>query len=194
MIGNGLSALVFLVDTLLSLYTLVVLVRVLLQLVHANFYNPVAQFVWQATRVPVRWIAMLVPRRANIDIPALVLALILCFVNIEAILALSGLMQGVSVDLAQLRPAPALAWAVFKAVVLVCNLYTFTVLIQAVVSWLAPQQYSPATALLHTLNEPLLGPVRRHLPALGGIDLSPLVAIIGLQVVSMLLPLPGALH
>ncbi len=194
MLDNGFSALVFIVDTLLSLYALVVLLRVLLQLVHANFYNPLSQFVWQATRVPVRWIGTFIPRRANLDVPALVLALTICYFDIEVVLALTASMHGLPVDGAQLRPAVALAWAIFKVVELVCNLYTFTILIQALLSWLAPQQHSPATALMQTLNEPLLRPVRTYLPPLAGIDLSPLVVIIGLQVIIILLPLPGALH
>lgn len=194
MLGNGLRALIFIVDTLLSLYALVVLLRVLLQLVHANFYNPLSQFVWQATRVPVRWIGNLIPRRASLDVPALILALVICYVDIEVILALTASMRGLSVDWAQLRPAVALAWAVFKVVELVCNLFTFTILIQALLSWLAPQQHSPATALMRTLNEPLLRPVRTYMPPLGGIDLSPLVVILVLQVINILLPLPGVLH
>lgn len=194
MLDNALRALVFVIETLASLYALVVLLRVLLQLVHANFYNPVSQFVWQATRIPVGWVSALIPRRGNLDIPALVLALIICYLCIEAVLALGAAMQGVPIDIAQLRPASALAWAVFKAIVLVCNLYTVTILIQVLVSWLAPRQYSSATVLLHTLNEPLLHPVRTRVPPIGGLDLSPLVVIIVLQVISILLPLPGALH
>ncbi|NNC23921.1 YggT family protein [Salinisphaera sp. USBA-960] len=194
MVNNGMHALIFLGDTLLSLYTIVVLLRVLLQLVRANFYNPLSQFVWQATRIPVRWVAALIPRRSDLDVPALVLAVIICYVDVELILVLNTLAQGQPLDFAQLRPAVALAWAAFKTIVLVCNLYTLTILIQALMSWLAPQQNSPATALLRTLNEPLLRPVRSRLPPLGGFDLSPLVVILVLQVVTMLLPLPGALH
>lgn len=194
MLDNSLRALVFVVDTLASLYTVVVLLRVLLQLVHANFYNPVSQFIWHATRAPVGWVSALIPRRSNLDVPALILALIICYLNVEAILALGAAMQGVPIDIAALQPATAIAWAVFKAIALLCNLYTFTILIQVLVSWLAPRQHSPATALLHTLNEPLLRPVRTYVPSIGGIDLSPLVVIIVLQVISIVLPLPGVLH
>jgi len=75
--------------------------------------------------------------------------------------------------------------------VVVCNFYFFTILIQALMSWISPGQHSPATSILWTINEPLLRPVRNVVPPIAGLDLSPLVIIIGLQVISRLLPLPG---
>ncbi|GAB3678769.1 YggT family protein [Salinisphaera aquimarina] len=182
--NNANDALLFLVDTVLALYIVVVLLRALLQLVHADFRNPISQFVWRATAMPVGFLARVIPRWRNVDVPALVFAVALCFLNIEIDLALAAPGFGA-------QPLMALWWAVLKAGVLVCNFYFFTILIQAIMSWVSPGQYSPATALLVTINEPLLRPVRNTLPAMGGLDLSPLVVIIGLQVVSRLLPLPG---
>lgn len=184
MLSNTNNALLFLVDTVLSLYIVVVLLRVILQLVHADFRNPISQFVWHATRVPVNFLRRVIPRWHNIDVPAVLFALVLCYVLIEIDLALAAPEFGPQL-------LPAVAWAVLKAAVLLCNFYFMTILVQAIMSWVSPNQYSAATALLHTVNDPLLRPVRNILPALGGIDLSPLVVIIALQVVSRLLPLPG---
>jgi len=184
MMANTNNALLFLVDTVLSLYILVVLLRVILQLVHADFMNPVSQFVWQITRAPVNFLRNVIPRYRNWDMPALVFVFILCYGLIEAILALGAPGYGPQF-------IPAVAWAILKAATLLCNLYFFTLIIQAVMSWFSPNQYSPATAILFTINEPLLRPVRRVIPSFSGIDLSPLVVIIGLQLVSRLLPLPG---
>jgi len=181
---NPNNALLFLIDTVFALYIVVVLLRALLQWVHADFRNPISQFVWRATAVPVGFLARGIPRWRNLDIPALVFAVALCFINIEIDLFLAAPEFGA-------QPALALWWSVLKALVLVCNFYFFTILIQALMSWIAPGQYSPATALLWTINEPLLRPVRGVIPSVGGLDLSPLVIIIGLQVISRLLPLPG---
>ncbi|WP_423823399.1 YggT family protein [Salinisphaera sp. SPP-AMP-43] len=184
MINNTNNALLFLVDTVLSLYILVVLLRVILQLVHADFRNPVSQFVWQTTRTPVNLLRAVIPRWRNWDVPALVFALILSYILIQIDLALGA--PGFGPQL-----LPSVAWALLKLATLVCNLYFFTLIIQAVMSWISPNQYSPATAILFTINEPLLRPVRNVIPAIGGLDLSPLVVIIALQVFSRLLPLPG---
>ncbi|RJS94669.1 YggT family protein [Salinisphaera sp. Q1T1-3] len=184
MISNTNQALLFLVDTVLSLYILVVLLRVVLQLVHADFRNPVSQFVWQTTRTPVNLLRNVVPRWRNLDVPALLFAFILCYLLIQIDLALGAPGFGPQF-------IPAVAWAILKGATLVCNLYFFTIIVQAVMSWISPNQYTPATAILFTINEPLLRPIRRIVPTISGIDLSPLVAIIGLQLISRLLPLPG---
>lgn len=184
MLGNPNGALLFLVDTVLSLYILVVLLRVIFQLVHVDFHNPISQFVWHTTRTPVNVMRHAIPRWRNWDLPALVFALILSYVLIQIDLALGA--PGFGPQL-----LASVAWAILKLVTLLCNLYFFTLIVQAIMSWIAPQQYSPATAILFALNEPLLRPVRRVLPAIAGLDLSPLVVIIALQLLSRLLPLPG---
>ncbi|HET7315104.1 YggT family protein [Salinisphaera sp.] len=184
MINNANNALLFLVDTVLSLYIIVVLLRVILQLVHADFMNPVSQFVWQTTRMPVNVLRHAIPRWRNWDVPALVFGLILSYILIQIDLALGA--PGFGPQL-----LPSVAWAILKMITLACDLYFFTILIQALLSWISPNRYTPATAILFTINEPLLRPVRGVIPTIGGLDLSPLVVIIALEVVSRLLPLPG---
>ncbi|MGH8224602.1 MAG: YggT family protein, partial [Gammaproteobacteria bacterium] len=80
-----------------------------------------------------------------------------------------------------------------KLLAVLINLYIFTILIQALMSWLNPGRYNPIAALLWRMNEPLLRPVRRLLPPLGGFDLSPLVVIVVLEAVSIFIGLPGYL-
>lgn len=184
MYGNANDALQFLIDTLFALYIIVVLLRILLRFAHADFFNPISQFVWQITQPPVGLLSRVIPNWGRLDIAAALFVLVLCFVNIQVDLWLYPL---------DFRPHPLmpLLWAPLKAVVLLCNLYFFTILIQVLVSWLSPGTHSPATAVLWTLNEPLLRPVRQYIPPIGGLDISPLVVIIALQVFSRLLPLPG---
>lgn len=183
MYSNVNQVLLFLIDTVFTLYAIVLLVRVLLQVTHAPFHNPVSQFVWRTTARPVAWLAMGIPRWRNVDIPAITLIILLCFINIELDLFLLP-------TVVSIQPLLVIGFAILKALTLLCDLYFFTILVQALLSWLSPGQYSPASAILWTLNEPLLKPVRKYIPSIGGLDLSPLVILIALQVVSLLIQLP----
>jgi YggT family protein len=86
-----------------------------------------------------------------------------------------------------------LGYAVLRTVVAAIRLYFFTILIYALLSWVSPGQWSPLTSVLASLNEPLLRPVRRVIPPVGGLDLSPLFVLIGLQALLIVVHLPGYL-
>lgn len=176
------NALFFLVTTLLELLIWLYWLRVLLQAVRAEFYNPISQFVFKATRYPTNWLSPVLPtvNRINLAAVAGLLAAGLLFIY-----AVTGLLN-YTVPLHH-----ALLYALLKLVLMLLGLYTFTLFIQAVMSWVGPGGYNPASALLFSLNEPLLRPVRNLLPPVGGLDLSPLVVILGLQVLARLISLPG---
>ena len=74
-----------------------------------------------------------------------------------------------------------------QSVSLIINIFLFAILIQVIISWINPGSYNPVLSLIHSLTEPLLAPVRRRMPDMGGLDLSPMVVIIGLVVLEMLL-------
>jgi YggT family protein len=86
-----------------------------------------------------------------------------------------------------------LYWALLRIVVTTLRLYFFLILIHVILSWVSPGTYSPVTQTLGNLTDPVLRPVRRIVPAIGGIDLSPLFVLIALQATIMLIPLPYAL-
>ena len=181
---NASNALLFLVDTIFTLYIIAVLLRVLLQISYADYQNPISQFVWQVTEIPVALFSRVIPRWRYVDIPAIFLALLLCFINIQTDLALYPLEISAPIGM-------VLLWTVLKLIVVLCNLYFFTILVQVLFSWLSPGTHTPATAVLWSINEPLLRPVRGVIPAMAGLDISPIVIVIALQVLSRLLPLPG---
>lgn len=176
------NPLIFLVDTLFGLYVFVLILRFILQAVRADFYNPVSQFVWQVTNRPVGLLQRVIPRWRNYDIAALVLAFVLVVINISIDLLLSNV---------RATPAGLLIWSIAKLLSITLNLYFFSILIQAIMSWVNPGVPTPASAILWSINEPLLKPVRSFLPPIGGFDLSPLFVMIALQVLLRLLPLPG---
>ncbi|ORE87438.1 hypothetical protein ATO7_10362 [Oceanococcus atlanticus] len=181
MTSNIDSAGLFLVNTLFSLYAYTLILRILLQWVRADFYNPMAQFVWKVTNPPTQLLRQVVPRYRQLDIPALVVLLAVVFLNILVDLLIIGRGAGVVTIL----------WiSLLKVLTLTINLMTITILVQAVMSWFGASMHSPASSLLFSVNEPMLRPVRRVLPPIGGLDLSPLVVILVLQVLIRLIPLP----
>lgn len=180
--ANADNAIYFLVTTIFDLAMWLLLLRILLQWVRADFYNPMSQLVWQTTRYPADFLRKLIPRWRNLDIAAMLVLLVLAMIYIYSIAALLGFAIGVP---------STLGFAVLKVLVLTVNLLTFTLFVQAILSWLGPGVNNPASNVLWSLNEPLLRPVRRFIPPLSGLDLAPLVLMLLLQVVSRLIPLPG---
>jgi YggT family protein len=169
---------VFLIQTLFGLYILAVLLRFLLQLVRADFYNPVSQFLVKITSPPLRILRRFIPGLGGIDLAALILAWGLKYIELLLIMLVSG----TTVSLF----APLL-WAIPKLVELLLNIYLFAILIQVILSWINPGAYNPASALLYSLTEPVMGPARKILPPMSGLDLSPMLVMIGLVLLKMLL-------
>lgn len=169
---------VFLIDTLFSLYILAFMLRFLLQLVRADFYNPVSQAIARITNPVLLPLRRVIPGYRGWDIAALLMMFVLEIVKYVIIFKL---IAGVP-----LAPLGVVLLSLQSLFALVLELYFFSILIQAVLSWVNPGTHSPVTSILWRLNEPLLRPVRRVLPPMGGIDFSPLVVMIILQVLRIL--------
>ena len=173
----------FLITTLFSLYILAVMLRFLLGTVRADFYNPVSQFLVRITNpilVPMRKV---IPSIGRYDTSAIVLMLALQFLA----LLLVVLLRGAGIPFVALLLA-----AVGELVLLALNVFFFAIIIQVILSWVNPGHYNPVSAILHSLTSPILGPIQKLIPPISGFDLSPIFAIIGLQVIRMLImPLLG---
>lgn len=169
---------VFLVQVLFGLYATLVVLRFLLQLTRADFYNPVSQFIVKATRPVLNPLRRIIPGISGMDIASLVLAWLIITLQQLAILGIVG--NG-------FRPAAAALLAIPGLISLIINIFLFAILIQVIVSWINPGSYNPVLGLIRSLTEPLLAPVRRRLPDMGGLDLSPMVVMIALVVLEMLL-------
>jgi len=171
------NPLLFLVQTLFQLYILAVLLRFFLQLTRADFYNPLSQFLVKITSpllVPLR---RFIPSLAGMDTAALVLAWGLKSLELLITAWFTG--SG--------GPLLALLLAVPELLELAIDIFFWAILIQAILSWISPGTYNPASALLYSLTLPVLRPVQRLIPPIGGIDLSPMAAMIGLVLLKMLL-------
>ncbi len=173
------DALYFIVDSALTFTVYAFLLRVLLPLARADFRNPLAQAILALTNWLVMPLRRILPPIGRVD-TASVVALVI--VQLLATLILFRLRTGA------LFPLLPLALAALRSLVLATLLlYTVLIFVYALLSFIAPGARSPATALLASLCEPLLSPLRRVLPVVGGIDFSPLVAIIGLTALRILI-------
>ncbi len=169
--------LIFLIDTLFSLYILAVVLRFLLQWTNADFYNPISQLLVKVTHPPLKILRRFVPAVGKIDTSSLVLALMLQMISDFSILAIKGLMVAF----------PALIIiSLTQLVSLFINVFIFAIFARAILSWFDPGSYNVASSILYTLTEPVLELCRKIVPDLGGIDLSPLVALVLLQLAKMM--------
>lgn len=185
MSGRGAEALIFIVNVVLGLYTAAVMLRFLLQWVRADFYNPICQAIVKITSPLLLPLRRIVPGWRKLDFAAVVLVIIVQVINVILVLLLLRV---------PLPGALLVWWVLLKVVFVLVNLYFITILVEAILSWVNPSQYHPLVSVLWSLNEPLLRPARRLIPTLGGLDFSPLVVLILLQVINILLPLPGPLR
>jgi YggT family protein len=168
----------FLITTLISLYILAVMLRFLLGVVRADFYNPVSQFLVRVTNpllVPLRKV---IPVIGKFDTAAIVLMVALQLISVVIVISL----RGVSVPFLTL-----LVYTLGELFILLINILLVSIVVQVILSWINPGTYSPVNSLLYSLTNPILKPIQRVIPPLSGIDLSPLFAMIGLQVIRMLI-------
>lgn len=171
------NALTFLVATLIDLYLIVVLLRVWMQLVKADYYNPVSQFVVKATQPVVGLLRKLIPSVGRLDTASLVFALLIGMLKAAALYSLNS--YGLAV-------LPIVINGVLFTISSLLSMLFWVLIIRAILSWFS-QGYNPMEAMLHQLTEPLLAPVRRIIPPIGGLDLSVLVVIIALQFLRVLI-------
>jgi YggT family protein len=172
------NPIVFLVQTLLGLYAILVLLRFILQWARADFYNPISQFVVKATTPALRPLRKAIPGYSGMDLAALVLAWLVKSLELAIV---------TMIELPEANPLAALGWALPELAGLALNILIFAIFIRVILSWINPDPYHPLAGLLDSLTEPVMGPARRLLPPVGGLDLSPVLVMVGLVLLKMLL-------
>ncbi len=163
---------IFLIDTLFDIYIAIVLLRFLLQQVGADFFNPISQFIVKATQKPVLITRRIIPSFRGIDLATLSLAVLLIFTKLIILLALGGFQPSISALLIQ---------SLYDLIQLIFDIFIFAIFVQAILSWVNPDPYNPVSAVLHSLTRPILQPIKKRLPLMGGLDLSTIAALIGLM-------------
>lgn len=184
------SPLLLIINTLFDLYVLLVMLRFIFQLLRADFYNPVSQFVVHATTPPLKPLRKIIPGVGGQDVAALVLCLLILLVKYFIIRAMGAGAIDIANALAPLGSASIgglIVIALADGLATFINVFLFAVIIQVILSWVNPGAYNPIIGLVNSISRPVLKPIQRFIPPLGGLDLSPLFATLGLMVIKMLL-------
>ena len=164
-----------------SFYLTIVLLRFLLQLAKADFYNPITQFAVKATNPLLRPLRRIIPGWGSLDGASLVLAVIIQAITFFLILiALNG-------DIPSFNPLSLLTWSVLNVLDLIVTIYFWSVIAVVVVSWIAPGSNHPAIQLVAQVTEPVMRPVRNIMPSMGGLDLSPIIVFLILNVLQVVI-------
>lgn len=167
-----------LVNTIGSLIVTLVVLRFLLQLVRADFYNPMSQFIVRFTNPMLMPLRRIIPGLGGFDLASVVLAYVLQMLFIVAVLLMYGGIAPI---------ANMLLWGAIALFALVLKIYFWGMVIVIIVSWIAPSSYNPAVVLVQQLLEPVMQPVRNIVPDLGGLDLSPIFLFLGIKIIEILL-------
>ena len=180
---NG--AAIFVIQTLGSLYLLIVLLRFILQLVRANFYNPLCQFIVKATQPLLKPLRRVIPSVFGLDMSSLVLAILVQMVIFAVVLTLSYMSFNI---------LGLLLWAIIGVTALFLKVFFFAMIISVILSWVAPGSVSPGSELVNQITEPALAPFRRFLPSMGGRDISPILAFMVIQLIQSFVIPPLAMY
>ena len=170
------EALIYIIQTLGSLYLLIVLLRFILQLVRADFYNPLSQFIVKATQPLLTPLRRIIPGFAGLDLASLILAILVQLLLMIVTLTLMGINVGGVIP-------QLLVWSVIGVTSLFLKVFFFALIISVILSWVAPGSYNPGAQLVSQICEPLLAPFRKLLPNLGGLDISPIFAFIAINLI-----------
>lgn len=173
------AAIRFLLDTLVTLYSVVLLLRLLMGLVRADFRNPVGRAIVQLSNPVILPLRRLLPPLGKLDTASFVALLLCTLLKIWLLVLLHGAPPP--------GPVPLLRAAAIDLAGLVLYTYLISILLNALLSFVAPGNYSPAQALLASICNPVLDPIRRVVPTIAGLDLSPLWACIAIQTLLILL-------
>ncbi len=175
---NPTGAVIYLISTVIDLYVAAILLRLLLQWVRADFYNPLSQFLIKVTNPVVIPARRIVPSIGKLDTASVVVMVLLELAQLVIINLISQADYGFQF---------LLVFAIKKLLVTLLMTYFVLIIARVVVSWIANQSRHPLIPLIYQLTEPVLKPINRLIPPIGGIDLSPLFVLIALRFLLLLL-------
>ena len=176
---NPQGAFLFLLGFVIDLYIFLVLTRFLLQLVRADFYNPVSQFVVKATNPVLTPLRKIIPGYGGMDVAALVavVALIVFKLVLVSLLAMGAL---------RFSPLQLLVVTVTELARLLLDYLFWTIILRIILSWVSPDPRNPVVQLVSQITEPVMAPARKLLPPMGGLDLSPIIVLLAIQFIQIL--------
>lgn len=174
------TALNFLLSTIFNLLTLLFLLRFFLQLFKAPFNNPLSYMVVSLTDFAVKPTRGIVPSWGKIDLSTLILALVAQLLLQICLLWLRDLPISLVGNAIWTSLIGMSLLGVFRTVL---DVFFYAILLQVILSWVNP--HSPIASVLNSLTKPILAPIQRLLPTAGGMDFSPVVALILIQMLNV---------
>ena len=184
------SPLAFIITTLFDLYILLVMLRFILQMLRADFYNTMSQFIVKMTTPPLTVLRRFVPSMLGQDSASIVLCLIIIYAKFI-------LLRFLDIPVVAIADVPApiglvsyvglIIYSIADLVSLFISVFLVASIIQVVISWISPGQNNPVISLVSSITAPILSPIQKRLPPMGGFDFSTMVAILGLMVSKMLI-------
>ncbi|MAR90786.1 MAG: hypothetical protein CML06_07870 [Pseudomonadales bacterium] len=170
---NVSGAFLFLINTLFDIYISIVLARFILQMVRADFYNPVSQFIVKATNPLLFPLRRIVPGFGGLDIASLILFVALIIIKLVVYIYVFHAFP-------PLGPLQMLILTLMSMANTIINFFLFVIFVAAILSWVAAAGggYNPIADILHQIAEPVLAPARKVIPPMGGLDISPMLVMI----------------
>jgi YggT family protein len=175
---NFANAGIYLIQTFVGLYVLLIMIRFLMQISRVDYYNPICQGIVKFTDPAIGPFRRLIPTVRGVDFATLAVAFVIQLIAVVVIMMLSG------------YPIIAplyLAWVALGLFSMILNIYFFALIIMVISSWIAPSSNHPALALVHQITDPICIPARKLLPAMGGLDLSIIIVFAALHIIDEIL-------
>lgn len=171
---NFANAGVFLVQTFFGIYIILIMLRFLMQVSRADYYNPICQVIVKLTDPGIKPLKQIFPTVRGVDFATLIVALVVQIVAVALVMLLKG---------GPLFHPAYLAWALLGVVSLIFDIYFFALLIMVIASWIAPYSNHPALSLIYQITEPICAPARKLLPPMGGIDFSIILVFVAITLI-----------
>lgn len=168
--------------SLLSLFLVIVILRFLLQLVRADFYNPVSQAIVKITMPLLKPLRKIIPSVLGVDTASIVLIILVQLIATAILSTIMGVPRLI------LNPLPLVLWGLIGALTIISSIFFWCMIISIIGSFIAPFSNHPLLTLANQIINPLAAPIRKVIPPLGGVlDISPIIILLALQIVNMLL-------
>ena len=178
MTANFANASVFLVQTFFGLYLILVLVRFLMQVSRADYYNPICQVVVRLTDPAIKPFNKVLPSILGIDFATLIVALLVQVVAISLVMLLTGNL---------IFHPTYIGWALVGLASMILDIYFFALIAMVIASWIAPFSNHPAMSLIIQLTDPICAPARKLLPSMGGLDFSIILVFVVITLIDTFL-------
>ncbi len=169
----------FLIDIIFSIYILVIFLRLIFQIVRADFYNPISQFIIKVSNPCLKPLRRVIPGIMGIDFAAVILIIVLDLIKLIVIAFLYTFSLPNMLGL--------LIWMCGDLLRFIFQFYFFILLIIVILSWVAPHRHDYLTSLIHKIGDPLMRPIRKYIPPIGGFDFSVLILAIVIQFLAILI-------